>query len=598
MKKSLVLACLVFLSTAGMAQSSATQTDWSGGGGVPGPGTAWGNTFDSATGIDWHNVPGELKLGGALITPVVQLLNGDLYAKCIKVCDIDCDGDNDVLSCGAQYVRWWRNDGNGTAWTMINITTSRPGSQYVDAGDIDGNGTCDVILGQSAGSTYEGLYWFENTDGTGTNWVEHSIVTAFAVNRLCASDMNDDGKLDIAFTENGSDPVYWYENINGLGTSWLLHSFSDRSAFQRDLEAVDLDGDGDMDLLDANDSCFVWYENTDGTGTVMVPHEIDVSISNKSVTSLDVDGDGDLDVLAGGNSSTVWYENLDGSCTNWVLHPVLGYYSVSLKGLDIDGDGDGDFLSARTDLTLMVNEDGLGTSWTPVTVNTSTYTSACQSGDLDGDGLDEALSCRYNDAEVIWAKIVEPQSSGELVSSILDCGTEPLWGLMDWSESCPSGSGITMEVRGGYTPETMGSWLTVDSPGDPIPSYLDHHPFLQYRVNFDLGTASETPVLQDITVDWTTTGVGGQMESMPQWYMIPRENPTQCGVLFMDLMAAQAGPVTVRVHDLSGRTVAEKTIQAAQGLQTVSFTGLPAGVFLCTAQAQGYTGAVRVVVLD
>jgi hypothetical protein len=347
-----------------------------------------------------------------------------------------------------------------------------------------------------------------------------------------------------------------------------------------------------------NDSCFVWYENTDGTGTVMVPHEIDVSISNKSITSLDVDGDGDMDVLAGGNNSTVWYENLDGSCTSWALHPILGYSSGYLKGLDVDGDGDGDFLATSADLTLMVNEDGLGTSWTPVTVDTSTYMRECQSGDLDGDGLDEVLTCKYNDADIIWAKIVELLSSGELVSSILDCGTEPLWGFMDWTESCPSGSGITIEVRGGYTPETMGSWLTVDSPGDPIPSYLDHHPFLQYRVNFDLGTAWETPVLQDITVDWTTTGVAGQMESMPQWYMIPRDNPSQGGVLFMDLMAAQAGPVRVRVLDLSGRVVAETVAQASQGQQTVSFSGLPSGVFLCTAEALGFTCTVRVVVLN
>jgi hypothetical protein len=95
------------------------------------------------------------------------------------------------------------------------------------------------------------------------------------------------------------------------------------------------------------------------------------------------------------------------------------------------------------------------------------------------------------------------------------------------------------------------------------------------------------------------TGIGGsQVEPMPGWNLSPRENPSLGGALLMDLMAAQAGPVTLRVHDLSGRVVAESEIQASEGIQTVGFSGLPSGVFICTADAPGYSGAVRVVVIE
>ncbi len=596
--KILLPYALFVLASTGTA-GSATQTDWSGGGGVPGPVDEWGDTFDSVTGIGWLDAPGDLLLGGTLVTPVVHLLDGSYVSSCIRVHDIDGEGDNDVLSTGAQYATWWRNEGGGTAWTRINLTTSRPGSQSVDAGDVDGNGTCDVVLGVGYIPPQEGLYWFENTDGSGTVWAEHHITSGFGVKKVCASDINGDGKLDIAFLSTGSPSVYWYENVDGLGFNWMLHTCPGDSSFQRDLKPVDLDGDGDIDLLNVTDSGFYWFENTDGTGGTMLWHEIGASTYNRSVSSVDVDGDGDLDVLAGSLSATFWYENLDGSATDWVLHPISSIVSSHSRGLDLDADGDGDFLSAAGNFLLLVNDDGLGTSWTQVTLATSSYTSCCEAGDLDGDGFDEGLTCKFNDGDVIWVELVEPVPSGQLTSSILATGEYPLWGNLNWTESCPAGSDITLEFRVGYTPGTMGAWFSCSTPGTAIPSYMDNHPFCQYRVNLEKGSAPSSPVLYDMTVDWNTTGTeDGQGAIVPSWSFAPLQNPARGGVLGMSLGAAAAGPVAVRVFDLSGRVIAETEVQASAGLQTVSFTGLPAGVFLCTAEVPGYTCAVRVVVID
>ena len=63
--------------------------------------------------------------------------------------------------------------------------------------------------------------------------------------------------------------------------------------------AVDLDGDGDTDLLSAShdNDRITWYEN-DGNEN-FTPHKITSSRNGAvSVYALDVDGDGDIDVLS------------------------------------------------------------------------------------------------------------------------------------------------------------------------------------------------------------------------------------------------------------------------------------------------------------
>ncbi len=81
----------------------------------------------------------------------------------------------------------------------------------------------------------------------------------------------------------------------------------------RSVYAIDLDGDGDMDVLSASnlDNKIAWYEN-DGNEN-FTPHIIttgaDVAIS---VYAVDVDDDRDMDVLSASDrdDKIAWYENL------------------------------------------------------------------------------------------------------------------------------------------------------------------------------------------------------------------------------------------------------------------------------------------------
>lgn len=66
------------------------------------------------------------------------------------------------------------------------------------------------------------------------------------------------------------------------------------------VDAGDLDGDGDIDLVSASFSNgrFYWHENTDGAGSFTPGGtEIDVMDSAQSMIMADMDRDGDLDVV-------------------------------------------------------------------------------------------------------------------------------------------------------------------------------------------------------------------------------------------------------------------------------------------------------------
>jgi hypothetical protein len=136
---------------------------------------------------------------------------------------------------------------------------------------VNGDGKPDLIYG--AGHGY-GLYWMENM-GNG-KWKEHLIDNSWSqAHPLTLVDLVKDGKLDIVtgkrYLAHEGDPgayeplgLYWYRWSPQQGY-FIKHviDYGTRAGGGIQIIAVDIDGDGDIDLVAPGKSGLFLFEQVD-----------------------------------------------------------------------------------------------------------------------------------------------------------------------------------------------------------------------------------------------------------------------------------------------------------------------------------------------
>ncbi len=204
-----------------------------------------------------------------------------------------------------------------------------------------------LITGAAAQSTTFGLQQVITTLAGGA-WSVYAV------------DLDGDGDADVLSASPADDKIAWYENQGGgvFGAQQVITTGADDAI---SVFATDLDGDGDADVLSATqgDSRVAWHENQGG-GVFGAQQVISTAASySTSVYATDLDGDGDADVLSAslGDDKVAWYENL--------LPPPGGHVS-SLSTVYGAGCGSPVMAFAPTSTAI------LNTSMTGVVTNTPT----------------------------------------------------------------------------------------------------------------------------------------------------------------------------------------------------------------------------------
>ncbi len=144
---------------------------------------------------------------------------------------------------------------------------------FMHVADVNGDGLNDVIAG--AAHDY-GVFWFEQ--GEAGKWTRRTIDIAWSqAHASTLVDLNGDGRLELVtgkrfMAHNGSDPgereplgVYWFEHQpgNGRAVEWIRHiiDFGGRMGGGMQIPVVDIDGDGDLDVVCAGKSGLFLAEN-------------------------------------------------------------------------------------------------------------------------------------------------------------------------------------------------------------------------------------------------------------------------------------------------------------------------------------------------
>ncbi|MCA9211847.1 MAG: VCBS repeat-containing protein, partial [Planctomycetales bacterium] len=249
---------------------------------------------------------------------------------------------------------------------------------------------------------------YENVDGNGTFALRQTIHEE-RVAAIAFADVDLDKDIDIVSMSspwgfNRSTPITWHENVNDIFEARHpvdAHSINAPGS----VLAVDLDGDGDSDVLaPLKWRTIGWYENLDGKGTfgsakVIAQSEFEsiFDFAGISVQAGDVDGDGDIDVLAhvSEQDSIVWYENIDGTgsfadARVLFVPPRINDDPFGFEVADLDGDSALDLLIFDSmEIAWYKNEDGRGTYRAVQTIYDHAddpYVGMSVVVDFDGDG--------------------------------------------------------------------------------------------------------------------------------------------------------------------------------------------------------------------
>ncbi len=182
--------------------------------------------------------------------------------------DIDGDGKVDVVTTKG----WYRQE-TPEKWEY------KPEFELGDTGfgiqvhDVNADGRNDLIFGR--GHSY-GMFWMEQThEGGKRGWKQHLIDGSYSqLHNMQLADLDGDGKPEILTGKryrghNGRDPggydplAIFYYRLDPTTARFTRYpiAYNSEAGVGTQFVVIDMDGDGDQDIVTAGKSGQFWFEN-------------------------------------------------------------------------------------------------------------------------------------------------------------------------------------------------------------------------------------------------------------------------------------------------------------------------------------------------
>ena len=296
--------------------------------------------------------------------------SGEFVSECGEwVVDVNHDGAPDLVTVGWQTdgLWWYENPKKaGVMWErhLITHTVKTEGGWMAD---LNGDGTPDLALGhygrsgviwvdfagsepkvhQAGGPDQDGhgigmadvdgdgkvdlltpFGWFQNIDANQDKWQWHADWTLGESGfPIIGYDVNNDGKTDIIYGRGHSYGLYWLEQQgDGANRRFVKHIIDESFSQVHVLKLVDIDGDGEMELLAGKryrghsgndpgsyDPLVIYYYKIDRKNGTFTRYTVSVNGTAGAGTQFivqDLDGDGDPDIAVAGKTGVHFLENL------------------------------------------------------------------------------------------------------------------------------------------------------------------------------------------------------------------------------------------------------------------------------------------------
>jgi len=331
-----------------------------------------------------------------------------MSSEAVLTLDADGDGDVDVLTVGryAAAVTVARNPGDGIFPMPVPYAVSGFALD-IDAADIDGDGDLDIATAASAVEIHRNL-------GGGFFAPAVTISPAMTMDTVKLRDLDGDKLVDLLL---GPDSFPGFLVARGRGDGSFDPARSWPFACGGPVDAFDLDGDGDLDVVmpacsdGFND--FILVARNDGNLSFSLMPDLPMQVSGNRIEAADLDGDGKLDLVTnesgyglatfhGNGDLTFGPEVLTGGTPP--LRFALGDFNGDLKADAGVVVGQGSFGTDFAGVALGVG-DGTFAAPTALEPGSSTLdllklTEDLDAGDLDCDGIADLVTTSYASSDI------------------------------------------------------------------------------------------------------------------------------------------------------------------------------------------------------
>ena len=239
------------------------------------------------------------------------------------------------------------------------------------------------------------------------SFVKHVIESNFnRPHMFFAVDLDQDGDTDLLCAGHGGGIVWWSNDGNG---NFARHTVDNNFKDAWGVHAFDIDRDGDIDIVGACNgfNMVAWYKNDGHEG--FTKYIIDDNfVGAESVFAADFDNDGDVDIVAAAvtDGYVVWYENRGRQ--NFAKHFIDTNFSRAhfVYGKDVNNDGKIDVLGAASSSRNIAWWQNKGSgSFVSHTISYSfggAY--SLYSTDIDGDGHPDIVAAAHSYNQIAWWK--------------------------------------------------------------------------------------------------------------------------------------------------------------------------------------------------